>query len=105
MKRAPFAAAVLVLLALGCANRFGQISSGMTSAEVAQVMRSEPSRTEQFADGYTALYYGPDRCVLMQGDRVVGKDESRVRVIVASSAGAASERTPARCMPPVAPGP
>lgn len=100
MRRAPFAASLLVLLALGCATRFGRIAPGMTSAEVAQLMQGEPTRTEQFEGDYTALYYGQDRCVLMQGDRVVDKDETRVRVIVASSAGAASERTPARCVPP-----
>lgn len=99
MRRAPFPAAVLLLLSLGCASGFGRIASGMTGAEVAQLMQSEPTRTEQFEGGYTALYYGPDRCVLLQNDRVVGKNESRVRVIVASSAGAASERTPARCVP------
>lgn len=100
MRRFPFAAAVLFLLAAGCASRFGRISTGMTSAEVAQVMQGEPSRTEELADGYRALYYGEDHCVLMQGDQVVSKAETRVRVVVASSAGAASERTPARCVPP-----
>jgi hypothetical protein len=94
-------AAVLVLpLTAGCSNAFRQIYPGMSGAQVAEVMKSGPTRTEQFDGGYSAWYYGEDRCVLLEGDRVVSKQQSQKGDSVNTPFVTVNEKIRAQCLPP-----
>lgn len=87
-------------LMAGCASRFRQIYPGMSGAQVASVMESGPTRTEQFEGGYSAWYYGEDQCVLLQEDKVVSKQETQQGSSVQAPLISVNETLRAQCLPP-----
>lgn len=69
--------AATVAAITGCASgprpNFNAIYPGMTSQQVVQSMQGGPSKTQEYADGSNAWYYGEDQCVLLREDKVVSK--------------------------------
>ncbi len=93
-------AVLLLPLMVGCSSPFRHVYPGMTGAQVAEVMKAGPTRTEQFERGYTAWYYGEDRCVLLEDDKVVSKQQSQERDSVSTPFVTVNETVRAQCLPP-----
>lgn len=87
--------AASVAAVTGCASgprpNFNAIYPGMTSQQVVQSMQSGPSKTQEYADGSHAWYYGEDQCVLMREDKVVSKQRTEEKETM-SVVGVASVR-------------
>ncbi|HZH13065.1 MAG TPA: hypothetical protein VE057_01750 [Archangium sp.] len=93
--------AILVLaVCSGCANHFKQLYPGMTGQQVAEVMTSGPSRTEEFPEGYSAWYYGDEQCLLLRDNTVVAKQETEGKSEVYTPLGFVREEIHAQCLPP-----
>lgn len=86
-------------LLLGCASAFSQITPGMTSFQVAEVMGNGPSRAQEFQDGSVAWFYGADQCVLIRNDVVVGKEVTEHQRGVSTPWVSMSQVRPAQCAP------
>jgi hypothetical protein len=94
------AALAAVPLVAGCAGGFRRLQPGMTTSQVVEAMRREPTRTEQFEQGYAAWYYGEDSCLLLKEDTVVSMQESEAAETVLTPVGMVDERVLAQCLPP-----
>jgi hypothetical protein len=100
MKRAIGAFLLFAVFELtSCAHPFSKVYPGMTSKQVAETVGA-PNRSENFAGGYSAWYYGSDRCLLLHDDEVVSKQETETQEVVKTPVGTYTEKIPADCLPP-----
>lgn len=105
MRIRPLLLAATVAAVTGCASgprpNFNAIYPGMTSQQVVQSMQGGPSKTQEYADGSNAWYYGEDQCVLMREDKVVAKKRTEERETMSVVGVAAMRETQkAFCAPP-----
>ena len=94
---------VLPLLLLACAEgpRWDHIIPGMTGQDVMKEMKSGPSKIDPYQDNYSAWFYGADKCVLMQNEKVVSKETTESKGgIRLFGLGGSSESQLAGCVPP-----
>lgn len=93
-----------VSVATGCASagkKFGKIYPGMRKEDVVKTMEKGPSEVQQFSDGYTAWYYGEDRCLLMKEDEVASKAETKTKTgLEIPGILDGREKVLAECLPP-----
>lgn len=89
-----------VPLLTGCAAGFRRLQPGMSTSQVVEVMRREPTRTEPFDQGYLAWYYGEDSCLLLKEGTVISLQESQELVPVLTPVGVVDERVLPQCLPP-----
>jgi outer membrane protein assembly factor BamE (lipoprotein component of BamABCDE complex) len=92
--------AAVTACASGPRPNFNAIYPGMSSQQVVQSMQGGPSKTQEFADGSNAWYYGEDHCVLMREDKVVSKQRTEERETMSvAGLGGLRETNKAFCAP------